>query len=120
MLREDEEIGIHARKGPVAGPARRALQSQTAVGTDVHRFQLERNPQPCAQAGAKLRPARGVGADAVIDVHGAQRELERGRQLKQDGKQGYRIEAAREAQREVRPRKNLRRKHRRHPFGQFT
>ena len=83
-------------------------------------FQLERNPKPRAQSGAKLRPARGVGADAVIDVHGAQRELERRRQLEQDGKQGYRVEAAREAQCEVRSRKNPRHKRRRHPFGQFT
>ena len=120
MLREDDKVGIYARKGLVAGSARRALQSQIAVGSDVDGFQLQRNLQPCAQPAAKLRPARGVGADAVIDVHRAQRKPERGRQPEQDGKEGYRIEAAREAQREVRPRKNLGRKHRRHPSGQFT
>ena len=120
MLREDDKVGIYARKGLVAGSARCALQSQIAVGSDVHGFQLQRNPQPCAQPAAKLRPARGVGADPVIDVHGTQGEPERGRQLEQDGKQGYGIEATRESQCEVRPRKNPRRKRRRHPFGQFT
>src|SRR5256885_2447747 len=56
----------------------RSLQSQIAVGSDVDGFQLQRNLQPCAQPAAKLRPARGVGADAVIDVHRAQRKPERG------------------------------------------
>src|SRR5438034_1404930 len=44
MLRENDKIGLQAREHFVAGLPRGALKAETAVGAQIHGFQLQRNP----------------------------------------------------------------------------
>jgi hypothetical protein len=118
MLREDHEID--ARKNPGAGRPSQRPQAEIAVRTDVHRLDLQGNLDAGAQLAAETGPARGIRADAVIDVHRAQRKSHVPRESRQNGQERNRIHAPRETQHQMSARGNRRRNRRRYPFGQFT
>jgi hypothetical protein len=75
MRRQQTFSGFHdAREGAIACRARRGLDRHAALDIHLDPHHLEGNVEPAAERRARVAHRAGCRLQAVIDVHGAQRQ----------------------------------------------